>query len=354
MWSSCPQQEESVTPGQHIRISMEITPRLYQDQKNLPKASGVYLFLDEREYPLYIGKSVNLRTRVASYLRNDSAQEERIQRMVYEAQSLKYVETETELLALLLEDSLIKKYLPVYNIRQKQFRDYRYLQLSDDRYPRLITLDDPGKIQKHIYGPFRDRFFIQRLQEIFSRYLGFRSCAEANPTKSCIELDLGQCLGPCDVQEVHGAYLIASEQVSQFLEGEDPGVISKIEAEIRICIQETRFEHAQRLRDDLIFCDAFFNRQRFNHRFRIEHLKIETRGVGMPGYLFENGALKEVVLKDGRLCKVGEQLDLFDLSVVKEDEPRFLLDRANLVYNWLKKNQGIVKYEFQDLGSSFR
>ena len=64
--------------------------------------------------------------------------------------------------------------------------------------------------------------------------------------------------------------------------------------------------------------------------------------------------MKEVVLRDGRLCRVGEQLDLFDLSIVKEDEPRFLLDRANLVYNWLKKNQGLVEYEFQDLGLSSR
>ena len=333
---------------------MEIAPQLHQDQKDLPKTSGVYLFLDAREYPLYIGKSVNLRTRVAAYLRNDTAQEERIQRMVHEARSLRYVETETELMALLLEDSLIKKYLPVYNIRQKQFRDYRYLQLSDDAYPRLITLEDPEHMQTNIYGPFRDRFFIQRLQEIFSRYLGFRSCAEANPEKSCIELDLGQCLGPCVLPEVHEAYSIVSDQVAQFMEGEDPGVISKIEERIRDCIQETRFEQAHRLRDDLIFCDSFFNRQRFNHRFRVEHLKIEGRREGIPGYLFENGALKEVILRDGRLCKVGEQLDLFDLSVVKEDEPRFLLDRANLVYNWLKKNQGAVKYEFQELGTSFR
>ena len=331
---------------------MEIAPQLYQDQKALPKTSGVYLFLDEREYPLYVGKSVNLRTRVASYLRKDSSQEERIQRMVHEAKSLKFVQTETELMALLLEDSLIKKYLPVYNIRQKQFRDYRYLQLSDDTYPRLITLEDPGQIKKNIYGPFRDRFFIQRLQEIFSRYLGFRSCAEPNPTKSCIELDLGQCLGPCVLVDVQEAYSLASNQVSQFLEGQDPGVISKIEEEMKTCIHETRFEHAQRLRDDLMFCDAFFNRQRFNHRFRVEHLKIEARREGVPGYLFENGALKEVILRDGRLCKVGEQLDLFDLSLVKGDEPRFLLDRANLVYNWLKKNQGSVKYIFQDLGTS--
>ncbi|NQV42286.1 MAG: GIY-YIG nuclease family protein [Candidatus Marinimicrobia bacterium] len=348
MWSFFLQQDEPVSHGLPIAINMDIAPQLYQYQKKLPKTSGVYLFLDERKYPLYIGKSVNLRSRVASYLRNAKAQEERIQRMVHEARSLKFVETETELMALLLEDSLIKKYLPVYNIRQKQFRDYRYLQLSDDTYPRLITLEDPGKIQKHIYGPFRDRFFIQRLQEIFSRYLGFRSCAEANPIKSCIELDIGQCLGPCVLMEVQEAYAMASEQVAHFLEGEDPGVISKIEEEIRICIKDTRFEHAQRLRDDLIFCDAFFNRQRFNHRFRVEHLKIEAREEGSPGYLFENGALKEVVLRDGRLCKVGEQLDLFDLSIVKEDEPRFLLDRANLVYNWLKKNQSVVRYEFQD------
>lgn len=340
--------------GQPIQIDMEIASQIYTDQKTLPRTTGVYLFLDARDYPLYIGKSINLRSRVASYLRNDDAQEERLQRMVHEACRLRYIETETELLALLLEDSLIKKYLPVYNIRQKQFRDYRYLKLSDDQYPRLITLEDPGQMRSNVYGPFRDRFFIQRLQEIFSRYLGFRSCAEASPQRSCIELDLGQCLGPCVLTEVHQQYLQASRQVEQFLEGEDPGIIAKLEDEMRLCIQDTRFEHAQRLRDDLIFCDAFFNRQRFNHRFRVEHLKIESRQTGYPSYLFENGAMKEVILKDGRICDVGEQLDLFDLSIVKADEPRFLLDRANLVYNWLKKNQGVVHYEFQDLGSSSR
>lgn len=327
---------------------MTILEKLLQEQLKLPQSSGVYLFLDARNYPLYIGKSVNLRSRVASYLRKADAQEERLQRMVYEAQSLRHIQTETELMALLLEDSLIKKYLPIYNIRQKQFRDYRYLQLSDDAFPRLITLDNPRQVKSSIYGPFRDRFFIQRLQEIFSRYLGFRSCSDAHPVKSCIELDLGHCLGPCVLPEMHQAYTKACTQVVQFLEGEDPGVIPLIEEEIRLSIQETRFEHAQRLRDDLIFCDTFFNRQRFNHRFRVDVLKIKARKQGVPGYLFENGALKEVLLRDGRLCKIGEQLDLFDLSNVKEDEPRFLLDRANLVFNWLNKNQKLVNYEFEE------
>lgn len=328
-------------------VKLEIASKLREQQQELPKTCGVYLFLDERNYPLYIGKSVHLKSRVASYLRGDSHDhEERIQRMVHEAFTLRYIETETELLALLLEDALIKKYLPVYNIRQKQFRDYRYLQLSDDAFPRLITLEDPNQVNPPIYGPFRDKYFIERLQQVFSRYLGFRSCGDANPKASCMELDLKQCLGPCVLQEVHGEYAKSTLQVAQFLEGTDPGVISTIESEINLCINELRFEYAKRLREDLIFCDAFFNRQRFNHRFRVDHLKIEGR-QGTPTYLFENGALKEVLLKDGRICKVGEQLDLFDLSIVKEDDPRFLLDRANLVYNWLNQNQKLVEYSFR-------
>lgn len=327
---------------------MDIRSQLKIDQRELPKTSGVYLFLDQRKYPLYIGKSVNLRNRVASYLRGDAAQDERLQRMVHEAHSLRHIVTETELLALLLEDSLIKKYLPNYNIRQKQFKDYRYVHLSEDPFPRLVTLDNPGQLTTPVFGPFRDRFFVQKLEQIFSRYLGFRSCTDANPTTSCMELDLGQCLGPCVKGEVHDEYDRISKQVAEFLAGKDPGVISRIEVEIRLSIDALRFEHAQRLRDDLIFCDAFFNRQRFNHRFRVDHLKIKATVRGTPSYLFKNGALKEVLLKDGRICDVGEQLDLFDLSVVKQDDPRFLLDRANLVYNWLTKNQSVVEYNFQE------
>ena len=328
---------------------MEISAQLLDDHNLLPKTSGVYLFLDQRGYPLYIGKSVNLKNRVAAYLRNTgSIQDERIQRMVHEAKSLRHIVTETELLALLLEDALIKKYLPVYNIKQKQFRDYRYVHLSNDRFPRMVTIKEPFGIRSTIYGPFRDKYFIERLQQVFARYLGFRTCVEADPHISCIELDIGQCLGPCVLPEVHKSYAEISSSVAQFLAGRDPGVINRIESEIKTSITELRFEHAQRLRDDLIFCDAFFNRQRFNHRFRIEFLKIKVRGSGAPKYLFKNGALQEVLLRDGRICTVGEQLDLFDLSVVKADDPRFLLDRANLVYNWLTKNHEQVEYEFKN------
>ena len=340
--------------GQPILIDMNIASQLHLDQKALPGKPGVYLFLDPRDYPLYIGKSVNLRTRVATYLRNEGRLELRLQRMVHQATRIRYVETETELMALLLEDSLIKKYLPTYNIRQKQFKDYRYLMLSNDPFPRLVTLADPTHQGEPLYGPFRDRFFIQRLQEIFSRYLGFRSCSEANPSKSCIELDLGKCLGPCVLPEVHVEYAQSCKQVIKFLKGEDPGVIAIIEEEIVTCIEATQFERATRLREDLIFCDTFFNRQRFNHRFRVEQLKINSRNNSEPSYLFENGALKEIILKDGRISKVGEQLDLFDLSVVKEDEPRFLLDRAHLVYNWLKKNEAVVHYQFEESFDSSR
>ena len=328
---------------------MEISAQLLDDHRLLPKTSGVYLFLDQQDYPLYIGKSVNLRNRVSSYLRDTvSNQDERIQRMVHEAKSLRHIVTETELLALLLEDALIKKYLPVYNIKQKQFRDYRYVYLSEDRFPRLVTINDPGGVRTSIYGPFRDKYFIERLQQIFARYFGFRSCTEAEPDSSCIELDMGQCLGPCVLTEVHNSYAEISSRVAQFLKGQDPGVMNRIENDIKRSINELRFEHAQRLRDDLIFCDSFFNRQRFNHRFRIEYLKVKGRGAGTPKYLFKNGALQEVLLRDGRICRVGEQIDLFDLSVVKEDDPRFLLDRANLVFNWLLQNHANVEYEFQN------
>jgi len=347
MWNCFLRGNTCPSAGPHIQVDMKIHPQLRLDQKHLPRTSGVYLFLDRSDYPLYIGKSVNLRSRVASYLRGDDSREERIQRMVREAHKLRYIETESELMALLLEDSLIKKYLPTYNIRQKQFRDYRYVRLSEDAYPRLLTLEDPGQIRSQMYGPFRDRFFVQKLQEIFSRYLGLRSCSDAHPTSSCIELDMGQCLGPCILEGVRDEYREVVQQVSRFLEGDDPGVVERIEEEIRSCIRDTRFERAQRLRDDLIFCDSFFNRQRFNHRFRISHLKIASRHKNDPGYHFENGALKEIILRDGRICKVGEQLDLFDLSVVKEDEPRFLLDRANLVYNWLRQNEEQVDYTFE-------
>jgi excinuclease UvrABC nuclease subunit len=327
-------------------------PILIQASKRLPNKPGVYLFLDADDRPLYVGKSVRIRQRVASYLRkNQSDMEERIQRMVHESRSIRHIETQTELLALLLEDALIKKYLPIYNIKQKQFRDYQYVWISDDPFPRMKRIDATADMRSEIFGPFKDRFFVDRLQEIFSRYLGFRSCQEAHPEKRCIELDLGQCLGPCVLPEVRESYLVQSQKVREFLQGTDPGITDLIEAEIQKSIASLRFEHASRLRDDLIFCDHFFHRQRFNHRFRRERLEIRPSVLGTPIYHFEKGALQEVVFKNGQIKRPGEQLDLFDLSIVKEDDPRFLLDRANLVFNWLNKNREDLDFQFEASGS---
>jgi len=324
---------------------LKIAPLILQAQRKLPKSSGVYLFLGCQDQPLYIGKSVNLRSRVGSYLREKATdQEGRIRRMVSEAKSLRHIETTSELLALLLEDALIKRYLPVYNIRQKQFREYCYLRLTEDPFPRLEVFDDPTGISSRVYGPFRDRYFIDNIQQVLSRYLGFRSCTDANPTQSCIQLDLGQCLGPCVLNGVHEQYKAVSLQVAQFLEGNDPGVIHLIESEISESIDALQFEHAKRLRDDLVFCDSFFSRQRFNHRFRTHKLLIKASADLGPGYHFENGALKEIILKEGRISEVGEQLDIFELSQIPEDDPRFLLDRANLIYYWLNRNK--VGFEF--------
>jgi len=328
-------------------MNTKIHTALKKAQRLMPNSPGVYLFLDSAERPLYIGKSVRIKQRVASYLRsNNMDMEERLQRMVHEARSLRHIETETELLALLLEDALIKKYLPIYNIKQKQFRDYQYVRITDEVYPRMQRIDGSTHSDSDIYGPFKDRFFVERLQEIFARYLAFRSCHDSHPTKRCIELDIGHCLGPCVLPEVHNNYALITTDVIRFLRGEDPGITAKIETEINKSIEDLRFEHAQRLRDDLIFCDSFFNRQRFNHRFRIDKLIISPKTAKSPVYEFEKGALREVVLKDGRISHPGEQLDLFDLSLVQEDDPRFLLDRANLVYNWLNKNKRETVYGF--------
>ena len=186
----------SGTPGLGIHVDGALSDRL----ASVPAATGVYRFLDDAGQVLYIGKAVDLRRRVGQYFRRSaSGQQPRMRAMAGAVRDLDWILAGSELEALLLEDSLIKRHLPPYNKRQKKHLLQVYLEVTDEIYPHLRTIE---VVPSHpngdrVFGPYSDSFYADALKTFTTERYGIRSCIGAVPGSSCISYDRGVCPGPC-------------------------------------------------------------------------------------------------------------------------------------------------------------
>lgn len=304
---------------------------------SLPEGPGVYLFLDPRGRVVYVGKSVNLRRRVASYFGRSAHPE--VGRMMRGVAGIDYRETPTEILALLLEDDLIKEHLPVHNVRQKQFPHYHYLALSEDRFPTLAIVDARDSRFRRVFGPYRDEYLARDLRLLLARRLGLRPCASPEPASPCADLELGTCAGPCAGRVGREEYGRIVEAAAGFLTGQDDRLLGLVEEAMRERASRQAFEEAAALRDEHEFCRRFLARQRFLARFASEDLVVfESRGRPST-YVFRRGrsyARYDSFLPDSEVDRL--------LAEPVADSPldeRRLLDRAAIVYSWIEKAAGI-------------
>ena len=313
-------------------------------RQGVPRRPGVYLFQDETGKTIYIGKSINLRQRMLTYFTGYPARIERhVGQMTLGIRAFDYLETDTELLALLLEDALSKRELPPYNIRQLKFEQYRYLVLSDDRYPTCRIVDREEASSGTVFGPFGDVYFATAVLEIVHRHFLLRSCVDPNPFRRSLNFELGLCSGPCWNGTSVSDYGFIVSRVKAFLSGRDDWIAGKLQASISSSSAALNYEKAAKLKTELEFCKAFCARQRFIHRFRIGRLTVRELGDRGASYEFAQGNLVSVRpldRKSGRRGVGGREL-VPDLA-----DPRKMLDRANLIYSWLGRDRDNREHGF--------
>ena len=204
--------------------------------KNLPAKPGCYIFIGEDENILYIGKSICLNKRVASYFAVQK--DEKINRMIRHAKDIKYFITESDIEALLLEYKLIKIYRPPYNSKMKKDRGYWYINFNK------ISADIETKAnKKHSFGPFRNEETARETFIIVSDYFKTATCQKTQ--KSCLRLHLKQCLAPC-INPIKDYNL---KKVINFLSGDSDNILDCIKNDIITAADKLEFEQAARLRD---------------------------------------------------------------------------------------------------------
>ncbi|UCG52316.1 MAG: GIY-YIG nuclease family protein [Candidatus Latescibacterota bacterium] len=310
----------------------------------VPAGPGVYLFYDVHGNVIYIGKSVNLINRMLSYSRERSTgNESRTRRMVYDIGEFAYYTTNSELVALLLEDGLIKYHSPIFNKRQKEYAEYRYLSLTKDEFPTLKILADPTDLNTDgLFGPFRDRYFVEDLLWVVREHLNLRTCTDPVPFRNSMNYHLGYCVGPCRGMISHEEYAQVVAHVREFLEGDERLIVEKIHMEMGKASARRDYERAATLRDRIRFCGKFCERQRFIHKFKTRNLVILDHGREV--YRFSRGWLTEI---DDAADSVVKSL-LGRPSKPTSNDPRFLLDRANIVYKWIRQQKDGCEYRFDN------
>ncbi|SEH37104.1 Excinuclease ABC subunit C [Halopenitus malekzadehii] len=222
---------------------------------DLPREPGVYQF-QAGETTLYVGKAVDLRSRVRSYTDPRST---RIRGMVDRAETIDFAVTDTETQALLLEANLIKRNQPRYNVRLTDDKSYPLVQLTDHEVPRITVTRDPeeGAIA---YGPFTDKGRVETVVKALREVYGARGCSDhkyEGRERPCLDYEMGLCSAPCTGEIGVESYLEDVASVRRFFEGETGVLADPLEREMEAAAQEAAFERAANLRDELEAVRAF-------------------------------------------------------------------------------------------------
>lgn len=211
------------------------------DKSQLPRKSGVYLFKDREDRVIYVGKAVDLYHRVASYFNPNSHIS-----MVLDITQVKTIVVESELEALILEANLIKKYLPLYNIRLTDDKDYLYIGITKEDFPRVVTIrkQDLQKVKK-FFGPFPSSRTVRDTLKLLRKV--FPWCSGTG-YRACFYYHIGLCHGACVGLIGKEEYNKIIRRFSQFLAGKKDELVGELIDEMEEAAQDQRFEEAAKFK----------------------------------------------------------------------------------------------------------
>lgn len=266
--------------------------------KNLPDGCGVYIFKDKEGNVIYVGKAKSLKKRVQSYF--SRFQSFKTQVLVFKIADIAYILTSSESQARLLEDSLIKDKLPIYNISLRDDKSFPWIRITREDFPlvsisRRKTKDKPDNAE--YFGPYTNVKELRQAFKLMRRIFGFRSCKTLIP-KLCLYWRLKLCPGPCAGNITRKKYQEIIKQIKLFLGSRYEELLSGLSAKMKQVAQKKRFEEAARIRDQISALSVF----------------SQTKGSELP--LNELQDLKRTL----KLEKLPERIEAFDISDISGRE----------------------------------
>jgi excinuclease ABC subunit C len=230
----------------------------------VPEAPGVYRYFDEADTVIYVGKAKNLKNRVGSYFIKNHP-DKKTRRLVSQIVKLEFTIVHTEFDALLLENTLIKKYQPRFNILLKDDKSYPQICITNERFPKLISTRSTDKSQGQLFGPYSNSKAMFALMDMFKQLYPLRTCtlnlSEKNikdkKFKICLEYHLGNCKGPCEGLQTEAEYLAEIEQIKLVLKGNLAPARQYFYDEMIKSSEKMAFEDAQSWKEKLALLENF-------------------------------------------------------------------------------------------------
>ncbi len=237
--------------------------------KTLPQKPGVYQFWNETDELIYIGKAKNLKNRVSSYFTTDAQRlNAKTRVLVSKIRKVTFTIVDTEIDAWLLENSLIKKHQPRYNVLLKDDKTYPWIVIKNERFPRIFSTRRVIKDGSTYFGPYASVPMMYTILGLIKDIYPLRNCnlllneanIQAGKFKVCLEYQIGNCKGPCQAFQTEKDYDQSISDIKDILNGKIATVIKKIKQEMELAAGRLNFELAQQLKEKLDSLEGYQSR----------------------------------------------------------------------------------------------
>ena len=314
---------------------------------HLPNLPGVYLFKDDQDSILYIGKSKSIRNRVRSYFNSSARHNLRIRLMTSRIHDLSLIVTDTEAEALILEEQLIKRHHPRYNVALRDGKSYPYCKLTvGEMYPRLLLVREKIDAKSEYYGPYPSVKDARQVLKAVMTYFPLRtSKMQLDGTKTyrpCLNFQMKRCLAPCRGVVPSEEYAKIVRQVRLFLKGRDKVLIKELEQKMKQSSERLEFEKSAQYRDQIQAMRRIFERQ----------MVLEVQGKDQDVFnLFREAdatGVQVLFIRNGRL--LGTDFFFFEDSSEASDDNLLgqVLHRIYMPEGSIVPREILLPFEYSD------
>jgi excinuclease ABC subunit C len=275
--------------------------RVGRQLTDLPANPGVYLFRDSEAQVLYVGKAKSLRARVRQYFQPGRSDDRfGIDRLVERTADVETIVTRTEVEALHLEQNLVKRHRPPFNVRLRDDKSFPYIAVTlEDEYPRVMFTRERHRRGVLYFGPYANAKKVRETLDVLNRVFRYRPCEGPRPGRRsgipCLDYHIERCLAPCVALVSKAEYRSVIDSVIEFLSGNDRPIRTELESQMRAAAAEERFEDAARYRNRLKAVEGLAERQAVE---RASIGTIDVLGLAVQG---ERAAVQVFPLRGGRM-----------------------------------------------------
>lgn len=272
-----------------------VSEELLEKVSHLPMTPGVYLWHDKYNRIIYVGKAINLRNRVRSYVRQDANRAPKVTAMMRRAVDVEIIQTKTEMEALILENTLIKEHHPKYNIMLRDDKTYPYIKVAvQEDFPRVYMTRRMERDGAKYFGPFTDVTAVHQVLKLLCLYYPLRTCRSMKVDRPCLQYHMHYCEAPCVGLVKAEKYRTYIDEVVQLFEGKHTPLLDTIQKKMEDAAEQLKFEQAARYRDQLTSIGKIQEKQ----RMVTQRGDLDVLGIAMEGNL---ACVQLLFIRGGRL-----------------------------------------------------